>query len=188
MHLVLGITGCSGVIYGARFLEVCQKLDVQIDLVVSPTAEKIIEFEIEKTIDDLRKMASRSFDYKELEAPISSGSARTDGMVIAPCSMKSLSSLAFGISNNLILRAADVALKEGRKLVIVPRETPLSLIHLESMVKLKRAGADILPAAPGFYHIPNSIEELVDFIVGKILDQFGIEHQLYESWGGLKKK
>lgn len=188
MHLVLGITGCSGVIYGARFLEICQELDIETDLIISPAAEKIMDFELEKSHEDLREMASRSFCYEDLGAPISSGSERTDGMVIAPCSTKSLGSIAAGVSDNLILRAAEVTLKEGRKLVIVLRETPLNLVHLENLVTLKKAGADILPATPGFYHAPGSIEELVDFIVGRILDQFEIEHQLYRRWKGLKKK
>lgn len=186
MRLVVGITGCSGVIYGKRFLEVCREKDIEVDLIVSPTAKDTIEFELDESPEGLLGTATRNHGYKELGAPISSGSESVDGMVIIPCSMKTLGSIASGISDNLITRAADVSLKENRPLILVTRETPLNLIHLENMTELKRAGVTVLPAAPGFYHRPESIEELVDFVVGKVLDQLGIEHELYESWGGLE--
>ncbi len=185
MRLVIGITGSSGIIYGLKLLEVCEKQDIDTDLVISPAAEKIIEFEIEKDPEDLRNLATRSYDHEELGAPISSGSVNTDGMIIAPCTVKTLGSLASGVTGNLITRAADVTLKEDRKLVLVPRETPLHNIHLENMSKLTQSGATILPASPGFYHQPESIEELVNFVVGKTLDQFEIKHELYSSWEGL---
>jgi 4-hydroxy-3-polyprenylbenzoate decarboxylase len=182
MHLIIAITGCSGVIYGVRLLEACRKLGVETDLIVSQAAEKILELELGKNIGGIRKLATRNYSQDDLAAPLASGSVKMDGMVIAPCSMKTLGAIAGGIADNLITRAADVTLKEGRPLVLVPRETPLNLIHLENMVKLKRAGATILPAMPGFYHKPKEISGLVDFIVGRILDVLGMEHKLYRRW------
>jgi 4-hydroxy-3-polyprenylbenzoate decarboxylase len=184
MHLIVAITGCSGVIYGVRLLEACKKLGVETDLIVSQAAEKLLELELGKTIKDIRKLSTRNYPQDDIEAPLASGSVKTDGMVIAPCSMKTLGAIASGIADNLITRAADVTLKEGRPLVLVPRETPLNLIHLENMVRLKLAGATILPAMPGFYHEPKEISELIDFIVGKILDVLGVEHKLYRRWQG----
>lgn len=185
MRLVIGITGSSGIIYGLKLLEACEELNISTDLIISPSAEKIIDFEIDKTVEDLKELATRSYEYEDVGAPISSGSVKTDGMIIAPCTMKTLGSLANGVTDNLIIRSADVTLKEDRKLVLVPRETPVHDIHLENMTKLSRAGATILPASPGFYHQPGSIEELVNFVVGKTLDQFEINHELYRSWDGL---
>ena len=187
MHLVIAITGCSGVVYGVRLLEACRKLGIETDLIVSQAAEKLLELELGKTIKDIRKLATRNYPQDDLAAPLASGSVKTDGMVIAPCSMKTLGAIASGIADNLITRAADVTLKEGRPLVLVPRETPLNLIHLENMVKLKRAGATILPAMPGFYYKPKEISELIDFIVGRILDVLGVEHKLYRRWQGSKR-
>jgi len=187
MHLIIAITGCSGVIYGVRLLEACRKLGIETDLIVSQAAEKLLELELGKPIEDVRKLAKRNYSQDDLEAPLASGSVKTDGMVIAPCSMKTLGAIASGVADNLITRAADVTLKEGRPLVLVPRETPLNLIHLENMVRLKRAGATILPAMPGFYHKPKEISELIDFIVGRILDVLGVEHKLYRRWQGSKR-
>ncbi len=184
MHLIIAITGCSGVTYGVRLLEVCQELGIETDLIVSPAAEQILKFELNKKVEDLQKLATRSHKHDDLAAPISSGSVPTDGMIIAPCSMKTLGALASGATADLISRAGDVTLKQGRHLVLVPRETPLNLIHIENMAKLERAGAVILPAMPAFYHKPSDIKGLVDFIVGKILDVLGIKHELYQRWGG----
>jgi len=184
MHLIVAITGCSGVVYGVRLLEACRKLGIETDLIVSQAAEKLLKLELGKTIEDVHKLAARNYSQDDLEAPLASGSVKTDGMVIAPCSMKTLGAVASGIANNLITRAADVTLKEGRPLVLVPRETPLSLIHLENMAKLKRAGATILPAMPAFYNKPEGIPALIDFIVGRILDVLGVEHKLYQRWQG----
>jgi len=182
MRLVIAITGCSGVVYGVRLLEVCRQLGIETDLIVSSAAEDILKLELGKSAEDLRKLATRSYPPEELTAPLASGSVRTDGMVIAPCSMKTLGAIASGVAADLISRAADVTLKEGRPLVLVPRETPLNLIHLENMAKLKRAGTVILPAAPAFYHQPKQISDLVDFVVGRVLDVLGVEHQLYRRW------
>lgn len=186
MRLILGVTGCSGIIYGQKLLETCKELDIETDLVVSSVAEKIMDFELNKKINHFKKLATRFYPPNKLEAPIASGSVKFDGMVIVPCSMKTLGSIANGISNNLITRTADVCLKEERKLILVPRETPLNSIHLENMKKLKQTGATILPATPAFYHDAQSIDDLVKFIVGKILEQFNIEHDLYQRWSGFE--
>lgn len=185
MKLIIAITGSSGVIYGKRLLEVCSNKGIKNDLIISPAAEKIIEFELEENIDEIKEKSDNYYGYKEIGAPLASGSVKNDGMIIAPCSMKTIGSISSGVSDNLITRAADVTLKENRKLVLVPRETPLNLIHLKNLVDLKKAGATILPSSPGFYHNPESIDDVVNFVVGKILDQFDIDHQLYESWRGL---
>jgi 4-hydroxy-3-polyprenylbenzoate decarboxylase len=182
MRLVIAITGCSGVIYGVRLLEVCSQLGIETDLIVSQAAEYLLKNETGKSAENLRKLSTRSFSPADLAAPLSSGSVHTDGMVIVPCSMKTLGAIASGYAADLITRAADVALKQNRPLLLVPRETPLNLIHLENMVKLRQAGATILPAMPAFYHKPKDIAELVDFIVGKILDVLKVEHKLYQRW------
>jgi 4-hydroxy-3-polyprenylbenzoate decarboxylase len=184
MRLVIAITGCSGVVYGVRLLEVCSQLGIETDLIVSQAAEYLLKNEMGKSVEDLQRLATRSFSPSDLSAPLASGSVPTDGMVIVPCSMKTLGALASGYAAELITRAADVALKQNRPLVLVPRETPLNLIHLENMVKLKEAGATVLPAMPAFYHEPRDIPGLVDFIVGKILDILKVEHQLYQRWRG----
>lgn len=184
MRLVVAITGCSGVAYGVRMLEVCRQLGIETDLIVSQQAERILELELGKSVEEVRKLATRSHPPEDLEAPLTSGSTRTDGMVIIPCSMKTLGAIASGVAADLISRAADVTLKEGRPLVLVPRETPLNLIHLENMTKLKRAGAVILPAMPAFYHKPKQISDMIDFVVGRVLDVLRVEHQLYRRWRG----
>lgn len=186
MRLVLAITGSSGVVYGVRLLEACRDLGIETDLIISRSAGKLLELELGSKPEDLQGLATRSYQPDDLTAPIASGSCRVDGMVIAPCSMKTLGAVASGFASDLISRAADVMLKQGWPLVLVPRETPLNLIHLENMVKLKRAGATILPAAPGFYHKPEKISDLVDFIVGRVLEMFGVEHGLYRRWEGLR--
>jgi len=178
MKILLAVTGASGAIYGLRLLEVLKQKGVQTECIVSDTAKKIIKHEIGAS-----KIPKGCYSEKDIEAPFSSGSFKIDAMVVAPCSMKTLSAIANGFSHNLITRSADVAIKEKRRLILVPRETPLSVIHLENMLKLARLGAVILPAMPGFYHKPKKIEDLVDFIVGKILDSLGAENELYKRWG-----
>ncbi len=187
MHLLLAITGCSGVEYGERMLEICEELDIETSLVISPVARDLIDLELDTGPEKFEKTATNMYDPSDTGAKIASGSVDIGGMCIIPCSMKTLSSIANGISNNLITRAADVTLKEERKLVLVPRETPLNQIHLKNMTKLSEAGGTILPAMPGFYHKPESIDDLIDFIVGKTLDQFDIEHNLYETWKGYEE-
>jgi 4-hydroxy-3-polyprenylbenzoate decarboxylase len=180
--IVIGFSGASGIIYGIRLLEVLHSINIQTFLIVSEWAKKNIEIETDKTLEYVKSLSSINYDNSKLDASVSSGSFLHDGMVIVPCSMKSLSSIANGYDDSLISRAASVTLKESRKLILVPRETPLSRIHLENMIKLQDAGAIILPAMPGFYHKPSTIDEIVDHLVGKILDQLKIKHDLFRRW------
>lgn len=180
--IVIGFSGASGIIYGIRLLEVLHSINIQTFLIVSEWAKKNIEIETDKTLEYVKSLSSINYDNFKLDASVSSGSFLHDGMVIVPCSMKSLSSIANGYDDTLISRAASVTLKESRKLILVPRETPLSRIHLENMIKLQDAGAIILPAMPGFYHKPSTIDEIVDHLVGKILDQLKIKQDLFKRW------
>jgi len=186
MRLVVAITGASGAIYGKRLLEVLHDKKVETHLVISKAAEKVIEHELEITKRSLEKLADHVYDVDDLTAPILSGSFKTDGMIIIPCSMKTVAGIAHGYSDNLILRAADVTLKERRKLILVPRETPLNVIHLRNMLELSKQGVAIIPAMPAFYHKPKKIDALVDYIVGKVLDCLDIEHNLFRRWMGAK--
>lgn len=182
MRLVVAITGASGTIYGKRLLEVLHNKKVETHLVISKAAEKVIEHELETTKGSLEKLADHIYDVNDLTAPILSGSFKTDGMIIIPCSMKTVAGIAHGYSDNLILRAADVTLKERRKLILVPRETPLNVIHLRNMLELSKQGVAIIPAMPAFYHKPKKIDALVDYVVGKVLDCLDIEHKLFMRW------
>ena len=180
--IVIGFSGASGIIYGIRLLEVLHSINIQTYLIISEWAKKNIVIETPKTLEYVKSLSSVNYDNSKLDASVSSGSFLHDGMVIVPCSMKSLSSIANGYDDTLISRAASVTLKESRKLILVPRETPLSRIHLENMIKVQEAGAIILPAMPGFYHNPSSIDQIVDHLVGKILDQLEIKHELFKRW------
>ncbi len=180
--IVIGFSGASGIIYGIRLLEVLHSINIQTYLIISEWAKKNIVIETPKTLEYVKSLSSVNYDNSKLDASVSSGSFLHDGMVIVPCSMKSLSSIANGYDDTLISRAASVTLKESRKLILVPRETPLSRIHLQNMIKVQEAGAIILPAMPGFYHNPSSIDEIVDHLVGKILDQLKIKHELFKRW------
>ncbi|MGB2842402.1 MAG: UbiX family flavin prenyltransferase [Halobacteriota archaeon] len=176
MKIIVGITGASGVVYGIRLLEVLRERNTaETYLIVSESAKKIIAIETDYELEEIYALASHVYDNSDLTAPLSSGSVRYDGAIIAPCSMKTLGCIAAGISTTLITRAAEVCLKESRKLVIIPREAPLSLIHLENMVTVKKAGAILLPASPAFYHKPKTVLDMADFIVARALDVFGIE-------------
>lgn len=181
-RLVVGVTGASGVVYAKRLLEILNEKDVETHVVVSQAAEKIIKHELGMDRMDFEKLGRCSYREDEIDAPLASGSFKTDGMIIIPCSLKTLAGIACGYADNLILRAADVTLKEKRKLILVPRETPLNAVHLHNMLELARIGVIILPAMPAFYHKPERIEELVDFIVGKILDVLEIDHKLFKRW------
>ncbi|HKR73340.1 MAG TPA: UbiX family flavin prenyltransferase [Candidatus Nitrosocosmicus sp.] len=183
LKIVVGISGSSGVIYGIRFLQALSKLKIETHLVLSKWAKKNIEIETDEHIEEILKTANYSYDETNMAAAISSGSFRTNGMAIIPCSMKTMSSIANGYDDNLISRAASVTIKENRRLVIVPRETPLSKIHISNMLKLSEIGVVILPAMPGFYHRPNTIEDLIAHIVGKTLDQFEIKNSSFTRWG-----
>lgn len=194
---VVGISGASGVIYGLRLTQVLAELGYDFALTITDAARQVIQEELEIEIRDLSRdeflsqlfkpavlERIRYYHYKDLLAPISSGSFPTSGMIIMPCSVSTLSQIANGASQNLLERAADVTLKERRKLILVPRETPFSAIHLENMLKLARLGVDIVPANPGFYGMPKRIDDLIDFVVGKVLDLLGIEAELFRRWRG----
>jgi len=182
LKLIVGVSGASGAVYGVRLLEELEQRKIETHLIVSPAAEQTIKIEVGMTINHLKDLATVRYDINDLQAPIASGDFKADGMVIIPCSMKTLAGIANGYSDNLLLRAADVTLKEGRKLVLVPRETPLSPIHLENMLKLSKIGVIVLVAAPAFYHKPRDVNDLVGYIVGKVLDSFNIAHKLYDKW------
>jgi len=188
LRLVVAITGASGIIYGKRLLEVLHEKRVETHLIVSKAAEKVMEHELKINRKVLEKLATHTYDADDLTAPLTSGSFKTDGMVIVPCSMKTLAGIAHGFADNLILRAADVMLKEKRRLIVVPRETPLSIVHLRNMLTAARLGVCVVPAMPAFYHKPENIGDLVDFVVGRVLDCLGIEHSLFKRWSGVKKK
>jgi 4-hydroxy-3-polyprenylbenzoate decarboxylase len=183
LKFVLGVTGASGAIYGVRLAAELRKAGVELSIVVSDAARKVLEAEVPDGLKELER-CGRLLSEHDLDADISSGSARTDATVICPCSMKTLSAIANGYADNLICRCADVAVKEQRKLVLVLREMPLSAIHLENMLKLARLGVVILPASPGFYHGPETIEDLVNHVVGKVLDVLGVESNLFRRWAG----
>ncbi|HYF93998.1 MAG TPA: UbiX family flavin prenyltransferase [Symbiobacteriaceae bacterium] len=183
MRLVVGMTGATGAIYGIRLLEALKDLGVETHLIVSSWAEKTIAIETDYTVDEVKRLASRVHPLQNQAAPISSGSFATAGMAVIPCSMKSLAAIAHGFSDNLVHRAADVVLKERRKLVLVPRETPLHDIHLQNMLTLSRSGAVILPPMPAFYNRPASVDDIVNHTVARVLDQFGIENSLTKRWG-----
>ena len=187
-RFVVGITGASGVIYGIRLLEILRRLKIETHLVLTPAAKITIAAETDYSTQTVEKLASKSYRYNDIAAAISSGSFRTDGMIVIPCSMHTMGALASGIADNLLLRAADVTMKERRILVVVPRETPLSLIHLENMGRLARAGGCILPAMPGFYERPKNVSEIVDHLVGKVLDILGVENDLFRRWEGVPGK
>jgi 4-hydroxy-3-polyprenylbenzoate decarboxylase len=182
MKLIVGITGGSGVIYGIKLLETLFGLNIESHLIISEWGEKTIRIETNFSTKYVKSLASVNYDPHNMASEISSGSFISDGMVIIPCSMKTLSSIANGYDDNLISRAADVCLKETRKLVVVPRESPLSRIHLVNMLRLNKAGAVLLPAMPGFYHRPESVDDLLNFIVGKVLDQFRIPNDVFKRW------
>lgn len=195
--IVVAVTGASGAVYARRLLEVLVQADREVHLTISPSGAAVWRQELDQTIDlrncrvgDLLRGATaeslKSITYHQHDdyfTPIASGSFLTGGMVVCPCSGSTLSGIATAASRNLIQRAAEVHLKEGRRLILVPRETPLSLLQLENMATVCRAGATVLPAAPGWYHGVQSLEDLVDFVVARILDQLEVPHQLMRRWG-----
>lgn len=185
MRIVVGISGASGAIYGIRTLEALKRLGVETHLVLSETAEETIQFETPYTIDQVVGMATKVHSVSDVAASISSGSFKTDGMVIAPCSIKTLAGIANSYNDNLLTRAADVTLKERRKLVLMVRETPLHLGHLRHMVAVTEMGAVVLPPLPAFYHKPETLDDIIDQSVGKALDQFGLDASLFKRWTGL---
>lgn len=186
MRLVVGISGASGAMYGIRLLEVLRRLEVEKHLVLGDTAGQTIAHETPYQVAEVEALATRVYPLEDLAAAISSGSFRTDGMVVAPCSIKSLSGIANSFNDNLLVRAADVTLKERRKLVLVVRETPLHLGHLRLMTQATELGAVLLPPMPAFYHKPQTIDDIINQTVGKVLDQFGLEGALFNRWTGIR--
>ena len=184
MEIVVGMSGASGVQYGIRLLQALLEKDCITHLVITDSARKIIEIETDLQPEDVEKLASHVYAPRDFAAPIASGSYLIDAMVVIPCSMGTLSGIACGSSDTLITRSADVCLKEKRKLILVPRETPLSLVQLRNMVTASEAGAVILPACPAFYSRPENLEELVDVLAGRVLDLLGVENDLYKRWKG----
>jgi 4-hydroxy-3-polyprenylbenzoate decarboxylase len=193
--IVFGITGASGAPYAVRLLQQLVSAEQPVSLIVSSHGLRLLETETTiKSLDDLRETVGskgwetyvKTYANEDRGARPASGSALSAGMVVCPCSMGTLSAISVGASRSLIERAADVTLKERRKLVLVPRETPLSAIHLQNMLRLSRAGAVVLPAAPAFYHRPEKIGDMVDFIVARIMDQLGVAHTLGKRWDGTK--
>lgn len=180
--MLVAITGASGAQIAVRLLEILKKKGIKVELIISKIAEIIINNETEYNISDIRKLATKNYDFKDLAAAPSSGSYKFDAMVIVPCTMKTLAAIANGIADNLITRAADVAIKEKRKLILVVRESPFSAIHLENMLKLARLGVVIAPPVPSYYIKPETVDELIDHSVGRILDQLGIESDI-KRWG-----
>lgn len=182
MRVVLGITGASGVMYGVRLAQELAKRGVDLVIVVSESGKKVLGFECPQGLRELER-SGRLLGEDEVEADVASGSAKFDATVICPCSMKTLSAIANGYANNLISRNADVALKEHRTLVLVIRETPLNAIHLENMLRLAKLGVIILPASPAFYHQPKTLDDLVNHVVGKVMDTLSVESNLFKRWG-----
>jgi 4-hydroxy-3-polyprenylbenzoate decarboxylase len=183
-RLIVGITGASGAVYGIRLLEVLRDTAIETHLVMTKAAKRVALLETGRASEQVEALADASYAADDLEAPVASGSFQTMGMAIVPCSIKSLSAIAHCFSETLLVRAADVCLKERRRLVLVVRETPFHLGHLQLMTRVTEYGAVVLPPIPGFYHEPQKIEDIVDHTVGKILDQFGVEHALYKRWEG----
>jgi 4-hydroxy-3-polyprenylbenzoate decarboxylase len=186
-RIIIGISGASGVIYGARLLEVLKDSDYESHLIISESGKLNFEIETEYKTEDVEAMADVVYDHKNMAAALASGSFITGGMVVVPCTIKTLSGIANSYNENLIVRSADVTLKEKRKLVLVVRETPLHKGHLRLMTMAADMGAHILPPVPSFYHQPKNIEDIIDQTIGKIFDYLGIQHDLFKRWGENKK-
>ncbi len=187
MILIVGISGATGVIYGIRLLQVLSKIKgIETHLVISEAGEINIRYETDWKVEDIRRLANFTYDIHDVGARLASGSFRRDGMIIAPCTVKTMSALANSYTENLLIRAGDVTMKERRKLVLLARETPLHLGHLRNMERLTEMGAIVFPPVPAFYHKPHTINDIIDHTIGKLLDIFDIPHDLYDRWAGLK--
>ena len=182
-RIIVGISGATGIVYGVRMLKALRTCGVETHLVVTQSAVKNLIIETEYTAADLESLAHTVYDVEDVGGAIASGSYKVDGMVVIPCSIKTLSAVANSFNHNLLVRAADVTLKERRRLVLVVRETPLHEGHLELMTKVTRAGGIIMPPVPAFYHMPKTIDDLIDQTVGKVLDLFSIDGKLFKRWG-----
>jgi len=180
--VLIGITGATGIPIAIKLLEILKEKGIDRELIISTIAEKVIELESDYSVSEIRNLASKNYDVDDLTAAPSSGSYKNENMIIVPCTMKTLSAIANGYADNLITRAADVMIKEQRKLVLIVRESPFSAIHLENMLKLARLGVVIAPPVPSYYIKPKSVNELIEFTVGRILDQIGIDSSIVR-WG-----
>lgn len=183
-RLVIGMSGATGAIFGVRLLEFLADTEVETHLIVSKWAKRTVEHETSTSFDELCSLANEVYSSANMAAKVSSGSFHTDGMVVVPCSMRTVAAIAHSNGDHLVHRAADVILKERRKLVLVARETPLSDIHLENLTKLSRMGVTILPPVPAFYNLPETLDDMVNHIVMRILDQFDISTDLAKRWDG----
>lgn len=187
MVLIVGITGASGAIYGIRLLQLLSTVDmVETHLAISKAAEVTISQETEWQVGEVKKLANFCYDIGDIGAQPASGSFKRYAMIVAPCSMKTLSALANSYADNLITRAGDVTLKEGGKLLLLVRETPLHLGHIRNMERLAEMGAVIIPPVPAFYHRPKTIQDIIDHTLGKVLDIIGVEHELFQRWSGCR--
>ena len=183
-RLIVGVTGATGAIFGIRLLEALRAASVESHLIISKWGLQTIEHETSYTLQQVRDLAAVCYEQANMGAAVSSGSFLTEGMVIAPCSMRTLGAIAHGTGDHLVHRAADVILKERRKLVLLVRETPLSEVHIENMLKLARMGVTIMPPVPAFYNQPRTLDDMVDHIVARMLDQFGISADFAKRWTG----
>lgn len=182
-EIIVGISGASGVQYGIRLLEILKNMkEIETHVVLSDSAKQLIQIETDFSIHDVETLGDNLYRDDDFTAPIASGSHRTKGMIVAPCSMKTLASIAVGMSDTLISRAADVCLKEKRPLVLMVRETPLNLVHVKNMEQVMKAGASVLPACPAFYPRPETLDDIINFMVGRALDLLSVEHTLYKRW------
>lgn len=185
--IIVAITGASGAIYGIRLLEILKQCEVETHLIISKSANITISAETEFSVNDIKSLASYVYNPNDICAKISSGSFKIDGMIIAPCSMKTVSSIASGFENNLIARAAGVIIKEQKKLALMIRETPLSVIHLENILKLAKIGVAISPPVPAFYNHPKTLDDIINHSITRLLDLFNIETNLIRRWQGIDK-
>jgi len=181
--IIVGISGATGVVYGVRILEALRKAGVETHLVITSSAMKNLEIETEHNVQSMESLADIVYDVDDIGAAIASGSFKVDGMIVAPCTVKTLSAIANSFNYNLLIRAADVTLKERRKLLLLVRETPLHEGHLELMMKVTRLGGIIMPPVPAFYHMPKTIDDIINQTVGKALDMFSIDAKLFRRWG-----
>lgn len=180
--IIVAITGASGVILGVKLLKSLKNANIKTGLLISDTAKTIIDYELDISYEDIIKIADEYYQTNDLTASVNSGSFKFDSLVIIPCSMKTLSAIANGYAANSITRVADVALKERRKVIIVPRETPLRTVHIENMLSISKEGGIILPPIPGYYSEIENLDEMENFIIGKVLDSLGINNNLYKRW------
>ena len=180
--IIVGITGASGSCYAIRLIEVLLERGIEVHAVITDSGQRVLDYECGVTMEELSRRVDVLYPNTDVGAAIASGSFRMDAMVVLPCSMKTAGAIAHGVTDDLLTRAADVTLKEGRRLLLVPRETPMHEIHLENLLRLARTGGVVMPAAPGFYHRPETLDDLVNMMVGKILDRLGIEAELFTRW------